>query len=344
MLLPATNKKAEQTKRRILCIDGGGVRGTFPAAFLAELEQHLDDSIASYFDLIAGTSTGGIIAIALALGHRASKILDFYEERGPEVFGEDRGTLGNPVFRILRRFRWLYRNKHDSDALHTALHEFFGDACLGEAKTRLVIPAWNSVARSVYIYKTAHHTRLTTDYQSSAVDAALATSAAPTYFRHHITQHDVGLLDGGIWAKNPIAIATIEAIAMLGWPRDALHILSLGCLDETYTVSKWAGIGTLGLKAVKLFMDGQSHGAMGMAKLLTGHEHDCTAIHRIDRTVPYNAYKMDDTRSIQDLKGLGHTMGRDRWPVLEPVFFDHPADVFTPLLQPDEVHHANRQR
>ena len=341
MPLPATNEVTEEPRRRILCVDGGGILGTFPAAFLAELEQHLDNPIGSYFDLIAGTSTGGIIALALSLGHRASEVLDFYEERGPEVFGEDRGALANPVFRVLRGCRWLYRYKHDSDALRMALHEIFGDTRIGEAGTRLVIPAWNPVARSVYIYKTAHHPRLRTDYRSRAIDAALATSAAPTYLRHHITQHDVGLLDGGVWANNPIAIATVEAIALLGWPRESLHILSLGCLEETYTVPKRAGIGTLGSKAIKLFMDGQSHGAMGMAKLLTGHEHDRTTIHRINHTVPYNAYKMDDTRIIQDLKGLGHAMGRDRLPVLDPVFFNCPAEVFEPIYQPDEERHAN---
>jgi hypothetical protein len=323
-------------KRRILCIDGGGILGTFPAAFLAELEEHLGHPIGSYFDLIAGTSTGGILAIGLSMGLPASEILDLYEKRGPEIFGENHGTLANSFYRNLRGIRWLYRRKHDSDALRAVLQEVLGDRRIGEAKTRLVVPAWNPVAQSVYIYKTAHHRRLKTDYRSRAVDAALATSAAPTYFSHHMTQHDVGLLDGGIWANNPIAIATVEAITLLGWPREALHILSLGCLEETYTIPKWAGLGTLGSKIVKLFMDGQSHGAMGIAKLLTGHEHDRTAIYRINHTVPSNAFKMDDTRVIQDLKGLGHSKARDRQPVLEPVFFNEPADVFTPIHPLDQ--------
>ena len=279
MPLPTVHEAAKEPRRRILCVDGGGILGTFPAAFFAELEQHLDNPIGSYFDLIAGTSTGGIIAIALYLGHRASEILDFYEERGPDVFGEDRGALANLLCRALRGCRWLVRHRHDSDALRAALHEILGTTRIGDARTRLVIPAWNPVARSVYIYKTAHHPRLRTDYRLSAVDAALATSAAPTYLRHHITQHDVGLLDGGVWAN--------------------------------------------------------------MAKLLTGHEHDRTSIHRINHTVAYNAYKMDDTRIAQDLKGLGHTMGRDRLPVLDPVFFDGPAEVFEPIYQPDEERHAN---
>lgn len=331
-----TVEDPKQLKRRILCIDGGGILGTFPAAFLAGLEQHLDRPIGSYFDLIAGTSTGGILAIALSLGLPASEILDLYEKRGPEIFGEDHGALANLIFRELRGLRRFYRRKHDSDALRTVLQEVLGNRCIGEAQTRLVVPAWNPVAQSVYIYKTAHHPRLKTDYKSLALDAALATSAAPTYFQHHITQHDVGLLDGGVWANNPIAIAAVEAITLLGWPRENLNILSLGCLKETYTIPKWAGFGTLGSKIVKLLMDGQSQGAMGIAKLLTGHEHDRTAIYRINHTVPCNTYKMDDTRVIQDLKGLGHSKARDRQPALEPIFFNQPAEVFTPIYQLNE--------
>ena len=328
-----TEQGPELQKRRILCIDGGGILGTFPAAFLAEIEQHLDHPIGSYFDLIAGTSTGGILAIGLSLGLRATELLDLYENRGPEIFGENHGTIANVVYRKIRCFRWLYRRKHDSNALRAVLQEVLGDTRIGDAKTRVVVPAWNPVAQSVYIYKTAHHPRLKTDYRSRAVDAALATSAAPTYFQQHMTQHDVGLLDGGIWANNPAAIAVVEAIALLGWPRESLHILSLGCLEETYTIPKRAGLGTLGTKIVKLFMDGQSHGAMGIAKLLTGHEHDRNAIYRTNHSVPHNAYKMDDTRVIQDLKGLGHSKARDRQPVLEPIFFDQPAEVFTPIYQ-----------
>ena len=332
------NKEEQEVpKRRILCIDGGGILGTFPAAFLASLEEHLEGRpIGSYFDLIAGTSTGGIIALGLGMGLRALELLDLYERRGPEIFGQGRGAIADFIFDKLRCRRWLMMNKHDSGPLRKALEDTLGSKRIGDARTRLLIPAWNPVARSVYIYKTAHHPRLRNDYKCLAVDAALATAAAPTYFGHHITQHSVGLTDGGTWANNPIALATVEAVTLLGWPRTSLHILSLGCLEETYKVPKWAGIGSLGTKAIKLFMDGQSHGAMGIAKLLTGHEHERTAIHRINHTVPYNAYKMDDTRVIQDLKGLGFSMARDRQPVLDPVFFSQPAEPFVPVYALNE--------
>lgn len=327
------NEKDEQQsrKRRILCIDGGGILGTYPAAFLAALEEHLQGhALGSYFDLIAGTSTGGIIAIGLAMGLRASDLLTLYEKRGPEIFGQGRGAVRDFIFDKLRTTRQLVMNKHDNATLRSVLEETLGDKRIGDAKTRLLIPAWNPVARSVYIYKTAHHERLRTDYKAFAVDAAMATAAAPTYFRQHVTQHAVGLTDGGTWANNPTALAVVEAISILGWPSDSIHVLSLGCLEETYTIRKWSGVGTLGTKVLKLFMDGQSHGAMGIAKLLTGHEHERTAIHRINHTVPISTYKMDDTRVIQDLKGLGYSHARDRYPVVNPVFFDEPADSFSP--------------
>lgn len=336
-----TNLATPPRKRRVLCIDGGGVRGAFPAAFLAELERHCSRPISSYFDLIAGTSTGGIIAIALALGHSGAEISDFYQRRGPEVFGQQRSLVGDAAFRVWRGVRWLYGAKHSSAALGAALRDLLGDARLGDAKTRLLIPAWNPEARSVYVYKTAHHERLTTDYKERAVDVALATGAAPSYFPQHVTPNGLGLLDGGVWANNPTAIGTVEAIGVLGWPGRTLHVLSLGCLEETYTIPRTAGLGRFGRKGIKLFLDGQSHGAMGMAKLLTGHEHSRDAIHRINLTAPLHRYKMDDPRGIPELTGLGHSVGRDRWPILKPIFFDCAADDFTPLHSTQEVNNGN---
>ena len=106
--LAGEDERPDQRKRRLLCIDGGGILGTFPAAFLAELEQHLDRPIGSCFDPIAGTSTGGIVGIALALGHSASEILGLYENRGPEIFGQDRDAVRNFLGRKLDGMRWLY--------------------------------------------------------------------------------------------------------------------------------------------------------------------------------------------------------------------------------------------
>lgn len=325
------------TIRRILCIDGGGIKGTQPAAFLATLEEDLGRSIGEYFDLIAGTSTGGILALGLALGHSAKDLLRLYEERGPYIFGqadqlERQSGRITKLFQKALSFRKHVREpKHDAKILRDELNKVLQGALIGEAKTRLVVPAWDADHRSVYIYKTAHHERLDTDFRRPALDAAMATAAAPTYYRRHRTVEDVGLLDGGVWANNPIAIATIEAITLLGWDPASLRILSLGCVDEAYMLAEAPGIGGLGMKIIDLFMDGQSRGALGMAKLLTGHPYAGNAIHRYSPTVPAGFFTLDDTSKISRLKGLGVSAARNAKPHLKPVFFQSPAPPFVPF-------------
>src|SRR5271156_185257 len=98
-MLEAAN---EQGFYRILSLDGGGIRGVFPAAFLARLEEHLENPIGRYFDLIAGTSTGGIIAIGLGLGLPACDILKLYMEEGPAIFDQQHEAVENWVRQKLR--------------------------------------------------------------------------------------------------------------------------------------------------------------------------------------------------------------------------------------------------
>ena len=107
--------------RRILSIDGGGIKGVAPASFLAALEDSLGVPVSQYFDLIVGTSTGGIIALGLGLGLTARQILEFYEVHGPAIFRGDRRLLA---------LRWLLRAKYDSSPLQSALHDVFGDRFL----------------------------------------------------------------------------------------------------------------------------------------------------------------------------------------------------------------------
>ncbi len=319
--------------KRILTIDGGGIRGTFPAAFLANLEQDLGQPIGRYFDLISGTSTGGIIAIGLALGLRAADILSLYEEKGPAIFAQTRSGVVGWLGRHLRNGRWLFAPKYSAQPLRDALSEVLGDRRLGEAQTRLVIPAWHPQTQGVYIFKTAHHPRLATDYKELAIDAAMATAAAPTYFAQHVTANHVGLVDGGLWANNPIGIAVVEAIAMLGWPADEISVLSIGCLEDVKVVREAYGAASLAPQLAGLFMDGQSHGSLGMAKLLTGHEHKRRAIYRVSQPVPDGFYSLDDTRRIRSLKDRAFAEARIQKPILQPEFFGAPAEEFIPHYQ-----------
>jgi hypothetical protein len=315
---------------RILSLDGGGIRGVFPAAFLARLEEHLDQPIGRYFDLIAGTSTGGIIAIGLGLGLPAREILKLYVEQGPAIFDQEHGAVQNWVRRKLRGIAHLLVTKHSSKPLRSALEGVLGRRKLGESLTRLVIPAWHPVLERVYIYKTAHHPRLETDYRQSAIDAAMATAAAPTFLRPHVTESEVELVDGGVWANNPIGVAAIEAIGLLGWPPDRLKILSIGTITEPGRLPKWGGKLPMAASVARLFMAGQAHSAIGTAKIITGDIHQRKAIWRIDQVAPEGRYTLDNASRISELRDRAFAEAREQLPELKRHFFCGPANEFVP--------------
>jgi uncharacterized protein len=308
--------------RRILSIDGGGIKGVFPASFLATIEDAVGDRVSNYFDLIVGTSTGGIIALGLGLGWSAAELLAFYEELGPRIF------KGAPY---LRGLPWLFRAKYDPSPLHEALVEQFGDRRIGESTTRLVIPSVNLENGKVHLYKTAHDPRFETDYKCTAVEVARATSAAPAYFPSYASPAGTPLVDGGVWANNPVAVAAVEAVGVLEWSRAETAVLSLGCTTEPFDV-KWArrralGLGYWGLRATELFMAAQAHAALGMAQHLLGKEN----VVRFNPVMPRGRFKLDLTRETQALRGLGATEAREALPQLRRVFFAEPADHFVPF-------------
>ncbi len=324
--------------KRILSIDGGGIKGVFAATILAEFEKETKEPLYKYFDLIAGTSTGGIIAIGLALGIPAKTILKFYEDEGPAIFCQEyRGICGW----ILKRFykiKWFsWGPKYPSEELKRALLKAFSDKKIGDAKTRLLIPAWNGTTNRVYIYKTAHSERLSTDYTERAVDAAMATAAAPTYFRSHITKNDVGLVDGGVWANNPTGLAVIEGISTLGWKSDEIQVISIG-LDDVTVLEGATGAFRLAKNLSGLFMAGQSHSSLGMAHILTGDVGgaDHKAIHRISQSVPKDSYELDDTTKIKELKSRGFDEARRQKPNIKKVFFEKETEPFEPMYKLDE--------
>ena len=154
--------------------------------------------------------------------------------------------------------------------MRDALIGMLGQRRLGESRTRLVIPAWHPMLERVYIYKTAHHPRLETDYTQPALDAAMATAAAPTFLKPSPDDDAIELVDGGVWANNPIGVAAIEAVGMLNWPVDRLKILSIGTINDVKAPPRWKGKLPMATSVARLFMAGQSHSALGTAKIVTG--------------------------------------------------------------------------
>jgi uncharacterized protein len=307
--------------RRVLTIDGGGVRGVLPASFLATVEELLRRSPANYFDLIVGTSTGGIIALGLGAGLSARQIRDFYIDRGPHIF---RGQ------RHLRALRQVFVAKYNPLSLKNELEKVFGDRRIGESRTRLVIPSMDLTTGKVRLWKTAHNERFIQDYKCRMVDAAMATSSAPTYFKAVVGETGTSIVDGGVFANNPAALGAVEAIGVLGWPRDEVAILSLGCgtepLDVRPSVLR-SGIAGLGLKITSIFITAQSDSSTGMATHLLG---DRRNFYRVNPTLPAKRYGLDVASAIPELSGVGDSEARRCLQEIR-AFFSTPAPSFVPV-------------
>ena len=309
---------------KILSIDGGGLKGIFPASFLAEIETTLKlDSIARYFDLIAGTSAGGIIALGLGLGLTARAMEKFFVDLGPGVFPTNR----RPTIRLL-----LGLERYDPHPLRLALGRAFENKTLADSIVRLLIPSFDAGKGDIHIYKTAHSKRLMMDYRCKAVDVAMATAAAPTYFPAFDSEAGMTLVDGAVWANNPVALAVVEASTLLQQPPDEIDVLSIGCTEDAVSFKQGWHSGWFWLRrGMFAAMRGQSRSAIGMAMHLTGRDKGADRILRIDNVVPADRFALDGAKQIDELRGLGYSEARQALPFVRDRFFGTPAQLFTSL-------------
>jgi uncharacterized protein len=310
---------------RILSIDGGGIRGVFPAAYLAEMESRFlgGRSIASYFDMIAGTSTGGIIALALAHGMTAAEALKIYTERGARIFPARKGLK-----KWHRLVRWLSKPKHDQTALKDELLQIFGDAVLDEAKIRLVIPSFEGLHGEPFIYKTPHHPDYQKDRHKKFAHVALHTTAAPSYYPA-VNDDGYIMIDGGIWANNPVMNAVVDALACFDVPRENLRVLSIGTGECAFTVDATAQNGGIGqwafMRSFSAAARAQSRNALGQAFLLVGKPN----VLRIDPPESDQAIAMDDVaRSISELPQVARSLAEGSGHHVSGLFLNEPVEPF----------------
>jgi patatin-like phospholipase/acyl hydrolase len=209
---------------RVLSIDGGGIRGLIPALVLAEIERRAGRQTFELFDLIAGTSTGGILACGLCAPDPlpASRLVSLYEEEGPEIF--DRS-----IFQRIRSAEGLLDEKYDSTALDRTLARFLEDKRLSQTSPNLIVPAYDAAEPGPYFFKsTKARESPADDFPLSVV--ARATSAAPTYFEPSALDGRA-LVDGGIFAVNPAMSAFAEVSRFE--PGAEVVLLSLGTGQRT---------------------------------------------------------------------------------------------------------------
>ena len=214
---------------RVLAIDGGGIRGIIPATVLADLELRAGRPTARLFDLVVGTSTGGIIALALTAPDesggprwRAEQLVSLYVSEGPRIFHRS-------VFDRIRSVDGALDEKYPSDGLVGVLEEQFGDLRLRDALIDVMVTAYETVARSPFFFRSSR-ARQDPAQDWPTRDAAHATSAAPSYFEP-VKLGELSLIDGGVFAANP-AMCGIAEVLRVREPHEML-VGSLGTGQQT---------------------------------------------------------------------------------------------------------------
>jgi hypothetical protein len=221
---------------KVLSIDGGGIKGLYSAKILSLLEAdlrrvHGDAArIVDYADLICGTSTGGLIALGLALRISAETICDFYETHGPNIFKGSQSWLA-----LLRQT--LFGGKFSDEPLREALNELLQNRTIGDSECLLCIPTYDYTHGTYGVFKFDHKEGNLSRHNSlPMVDVALATSAAPTFFplAQIEQENNTQYVDGGVWANNPSLVGLTEAIWHFvgpGKPFDHLALLAIASMN-----------------------------------------------------------------------------------------------------------------
>jgi patatin-like phospholipase/acyl hydrolase len=319
---------------RILSIDGGGIRGILPASILTELEQRFlkGDSIGNHFDMIAGTSTGGIIALGLSMGLPASTILELYVEHGAEVFPELKWDLLS-LRSGWRSVRGLRHHTFSPAPLKTHLDKIFEKRILGQAVRRLCVPSFDGFTE-VNVFKTPHHRDYKKDWREEFVTVAMATAAAPTFFPVY---KDRGrfFADGGVWANNPVMIALVDALVCYQLQRRQVFILSLGSGDSEIRITKnqilkgglwhWRDV-------ISSAMHLQSQNANGQAGLLIGRDQ---LIRLNAPAMPESSIRMDDyARSNSELPLIAKRLVDEHGDLIRERFLYNPTEEYPAFYGP----------
>ena len=277
----------------ILALDGGGIRGIYAAHVLARLENSLGVPVRERFDLIAGTSTGSILAGAASMNIPMKTLVGLFESEADRIFSRRRFSL----------FPFI-RSRYSTHTLDRVIGEYVPEVTMGEVSTPLMITSSDISTGGVHVFKSRYLEELGEPYMRDGKvllrDAILASCAAPTYF----DPRQVGqylLADGGLWANNPAIIAVTEAMAKFRRPLDKIRVLSVGTGRTASFYTRRGAWGLLtgwgGPKLVAYVLGLQSQASTNMAKLLLGDRHL-----RLDPEI--KSWKLDDIKSIESLKAL----------------------------------------
>lgn len=290
---------------RILALDGGGLRGIFTTAVLVEAEDAYGPAFLNSFDLLVGTSTGGIIALGLASGHSCREMLEFYRQAGPTIFSKP------------RQLRRLIRPKYDRAPLDLLLRKQFGETTRMNDLTKPVcITAHELVSGTTRVWKDDHSPELRWGGEQLVWKVAASTSAAPTYFAP-VQLGDVDShVDGSVWGSNPAMVGITEAVRYAGQELRNIRLLSIGTTSQPLRIGSHAQVARMGishwmLKALHLLQGSSSMAADNQARLLLGTDFYLRLDSESARSI-----KLDDVEKCRPLQEWGHDVGRKSVPAI----------------------------
>ncbi len=208
----------------ILALSGGGFRGLYSATILSSLEETMGAPLGKHFDLICGTSVGGILALGLAKEIPAQDLKNLFVRYGRTIF--DRRL-------VLRGMAFFAR--HTNHGLMNVLTKLFENATLGDLDHPVLIPTVNYATGLAKVFKTPHHKTFEVDHKTSLIDAAMATSAAPTYFPIYANSRGK-FVDGGLVANAPGLLGLHEAVKYFGVDEKDVRVLSIGTMSAGTTI------------------------------------------------------------------------------------------------------------
>lgn len=216
-----------------MALSGGGYRGLYTVRILLQLEKRIGKPLAEHFDLITGTSIGGIIALGIAAGIPLATIEKTFIDKGKSIFPR---PVGKSRY---RRFKALFYPIHEANGLKLALNELFGEMTMKDlVHANVAVTAANLSTGSPKMFKTPHHEDIYLDKDIKVVDAALATSAAPAYFPlHEISEMNTFFADGALMGNAPGLFGWLEAKTRLNIPEEDIHVLSIGTLAGKPSIS-----------------------------------------------------------------------------------------------------------
>lgn len=219
---------SEQKVFHVLALSGGGYRGLYSATILRHLEESLGQPLARHFDLICGTSAGGLLALGLAAEIPATQLQAMFEQHGKRIFNSQ------SLWRQCTGF--FLQAKHSNEGLQSVLSENFGEATIGDLRHRVLIPAVNYSTGRGQFFKTPHHPSFELDQKMLVTDVALATSAAPVYFPI-VRNYRGAFVDGGLVGNAPGLFGLHEVHTFLA-PNEQVkvRVLSIGTMTNGATM------------------------------------------------------------------------------------------------------------